>query len=76
MIEEQEDMDDEELGFLMSNQINTLAALFYQSDGRIFDPTIDFRGSNHPEEKGCWNKSIIAHSFINNDQELLKFQVN
>jgi len=67
--------DEEELGFFMRRQINVLAATFYQSNGRIFDPEIDFAGSNHPEEKGCWNKSIIAHAFINKDPDLLKYQV-
>ena len=69
------DTEDDELCFLMVRNINTLAAAFYESNGRVFDPNIDFKNSNHPEEKGCWNKSIIAHSFINKDPGLLKFQV-
>ena len=67
--------DIEELGFFMESQINRLAALFYQSNGRIFDPEIDFKGSTHPEERGCWNQSVIAHAFINKDNGLLKYQV-
>lgn len=65
----------EDLGFIMATKINTLAALFYRSDGRKFDQAIDFRNSPHPQEQGCWNKAIIAHSFINNDSGLLEFQV-
>lgn len=64
-----------EIGFIFERRINTLAALFYQSEGRVFDPKIDFKNSNHPEERGCWNKAIIAHSFINDDSELLEHQV-
>jgi len=67
--------EEEELGFLMNRQINNLAAAFYQSDGRQFLPELDFKNSSHSEERGCWNKSIIAHAFINNDTELLKHQV-
>jgi len=65
----------DELNTIMSDRLNTLAALFYQSNGRIFDPKIDFKNSKHPEEYGCWNKAIIAYSFINKDPALLKHQV-
>ena len=65
----------EDLPTIFRMQINALAALFYQSDGRVFAPDIDFRNSTHPEEVGCWNKAIIAHSFINKDYDLLKYQV-
>jgi hypothetical protein len=65
----------EDLGFIFIKKINTLAALFYRSDGKKFDPTIDFRNSNHPEEQGCWNKAIIAYAVIGNDSGLLEFQV-
>jgi len=68
-------MSKEKLGFMFTNRINHLAALFYQSQGRKFDPEIDFKNSTHPEEKGCWNKAIIAHAFINDDNDLLKYQV-
>lgn len=67
--------EDSELGFMLERRINTLAALLYQSQNRIFDPKIDFKNSRHPEERGCWNKAIIAHSFINDDSELLEHQV-
>jgi|GEM_PF-4885731 len=63
------------LGFLLEKRINTLAALFYQSNGRVFSPELDFKNSSHPEEYGCWNKAVIAHSFINSDTELLEHQV-
>lgn len=63
-----------ELNTIMTRRVNTLAALFYQNNGRIFDPKIDFKNSSHPEERNCWNKAIIAHSFINNDPELLEHQ--
>jgi hypothetical protein len=65
----------DELNLFMTKRINTLAALFYKSQGRVLDYEIDFKNSTHPEEQGCWNKSIIAHSFINNDSDLLKHQV-
>jgi hypothetical protein len=67
--------EDNELGFIFRKQIIILAALFYQSDGRVFDPTIDFENSNHPEESRCWNKAIIAYSFIQKDNSLLEHQV-
>ena len=66
----------DELGVLMERKINTLAALFYQSNGREFLPKHNFREANHPEEYGCWNKAVIAYSFINNDPEFLEHQVN
>ena len=66
--------DDDELGLCMETQINLLAAHFYQMNGRMFKPDIDFRNSNHPEEIACWNMSIAAHAFINHDPELLTFQ--
>ena len=68
--------EDNELGFFMEGKINTLAATFYQMDGRIFDPKIDFKNSSHPEERACWNKAIVAHAFINKDSGLLKFQAS
>jgi hypothetical protein len=67
--------DTEELGFLMDGQLRKLAALFYQSDGRIYDPMMDFKNSTHGEERGCWNKAVIAYAFINKDADLLKYQV-
>jgi hypothetical protein len=67
--------EDDELGFFLSKKINTLAALLYQSNGREFRPDIDFQESSHPEEYGCWNKAVIAYSFINEDPSLLKHQV-
>ena len=66
---------DEELPYVFEKQINMLAALLYQSNGRRFAPDIDFKNSTHPEERACWNQSIIAHSFINKDSDLLRFQV-
>jgi len=66
----------DELGVVMAQQVNTLAATFYQMNGRIFDPKIDFRGSTHPEERQCWNQAIVAHAFINGDAGLLEFQVS
>ena len=73
--EEIEEEDESELNFLMAGRINRLAALFYQSNGRVFDAEIDFRNASHPEERGCWNKAIIAFSFVNNDTTLLRHQV-
>lgn len=67
--------EDEELGVFMSRKVNTLAALFYQSQNRVFSPKLDFKNSSHPEETGCWNKAIIAYSFINEDSDFLKYQV-
>ncbi|MBL4664290.1 MAG: hypothetical protein JKY22_12235 [Flavobacteriaceae bacterium] len=67
--------EDDELGVFFAQKINVLAALFYQSQNRVFNPKIDFKNSSHPEEIGCWNKAIIAHSFINEDTGLLKHQV-
>ena len=67
--------EDNELGILFADRINTLAALFYQANGRIFDSGINFRKSKHPEEYGCWNMAVIAFSFINNDPTLLRHQV-
>jgi len=54
----------DELGVVMAQQVNILAATFYQMNGRIFDPEINFRGSTHPEERQCWNQAIVAHAFI------------
>ncbi len=65
----------DELGIMMERKINTLAALLYQSNGRVFSPDNNFRESNHPEEYGCWNKAIIAYSYINNDSWFLEYQV-
>ena len=67
--------EEDELGHLMRREINNLAAAFYQSDGRQLRLDINFWESRHPEERGCWNKSIIAHAFINKDTDLLKYQV-
>jgi len=66
---------EDELGVVMAQQVNILAATFYQMNGRIFDPKIDFRGSTHPEERQCWNQSTVAHAFIKGDFGLLEFQV-
>jgi len=68
-------MNENEIGFIFRKRINHLAALFYQSQGREFDPEIDFKNSTHPEERGCWNKAVIAHAFINDDNDLLEHQV-
>lgn len=67
--------EEDELGVVMSRNINHLAALFYQSNGRIFAPDIDFQNSTHPEERGCWNKACIAFAFIEKDDWFLTHQV-
>ena len=66
--------EDDELNIFMEEKINNLAALFYHMNGRVFSLEIDFRNSSHPEERRCWNMSIVAHSFINEDNGLLAFQ--
>jgi len=65
----------EELGFLFKRKINTLAALFYRSEGRKFMSDYDFSCARHPKERGCWNKAIIAYAFINDNSGLLEHQV-
>ena len=45
--------EDDELNIFMEEKINILAALFYQMNGRVFSPEIDFRNSSHPEERRC-----------------------
>ena len=67
--------DQVELGVLLRLSINNLAALFYQSNGRIYDPDINFSGSSHPEEVGCWNKALVAYAHIQEDDWYLQFQV-
>ena len=62
------------VNIFLEEKINTLAAHFYQMNGRVFRPDIDFRNSNHPEEVRCWNMAVVAHAVINDDPELLKFQ--
>lgn len=70
-----EEEEDNELGVLLKAELNTLAALFYQSDGRMFFAELDFSSSQHGEEVGCWNKACIAYSVINSDSWFLQFQV-
>ena len=65
---------DEGLGFILSAEINALAAMFYEMSGREFLPELDFKNSTHPEEFGCWNKAIVAFAYINKDNDLLKYQ--
>lgn len=75
MTGDMEEEEDNELGVLLKAELNMLAALFYQSDGRVLLPELDFSSSLHAEESGCWNKACIAYSVINNDNWYLQFQV-
>ena len=75
-MEEDEPMEGiEDLPFIFIEEINHLAALFYQSNGRNFMRGFEFQKSGHPEEVDCWNKAIIAYAVINKDNDLLKCQV-
>lgn len=71
-----EDGEEAGMGILVKNEVNRLAALFYQMSGRRFMPDHDFSASTHPEEYGLWNKACVAFAVIKKDNWYLKFQVN
>ena len=66
----------EDLPFIFISEINHLAALYYQHNGRKYMNGFEFQLSGHPEEVDCWNKAIIAYAVINKDSSLLCCQVN
>jgi hypothetical protein len=58
----------------IKDQINKLAGLFYKSEGYIQDMDYDYSKAYHPQEKGMWNKALIAYCFFNSDFSLLDYQ--
>ena len=69
-------MPKEKMNTMMKNEVNTLAANFYQMAGRKFMGDLDFEKSTHPEEFGCWNKACVAFAFVKKDEWFLQFQVS
>lgn len=67
--------ENEEMGVMLKAEVNHLAALFYQMNGRVFMPDYDFSEANHGEEKGCWNKACVAFAVLRKDNWFLQFQV-
>jgi len=67
---------DDELGLFMCMKLNALAATFYKMMGKNAGDDFDFSASTHPEEFGCWNMAVVAYSFVEEDEEFLKYQVH
>jgi hypothetical protein len=67
--------DPEELAFFLKTRINNLAGLFYRCQGYEVTTGYDFSASDHMAELRCWNQAVIAYTFINNDHDLLEYQV-
>jgi hypothetical protein len=59
----------------IKKQLNTLAKLFYKSNGYEVEQDYDFSEASHPQEKGMWNMALIAYCFLKGDNSLLKYQI-
>lgn len=56
-------------------KLNTLARILYSLDGYRRGKDFDFSTAFHPQEKGCWNKAVVAYSFLQKKPEALEWQV-
>ena len=59
----------------LKDKINKLAGLFYKSEGYEQDMDYDYSKARHPQERGMWNKALIAYCFFDGDFSLLEYQV-
>lgn len=58
----------------IKNKANALAKIFYGMQGYKVADGYDFSKASHPQEKNCWNMSLVANSFFEGDTFILKYQ--